>query len=187
VLQVHFDPTDFNMCLICSYKEFQMKETTPPKPKITRRNFLKTTWAAAGGLVLVESGALVFAYLQPQTEEGQFGGVISVGQVEDFPPGSVTHIPEGRFYLSRLAEGGFLAIHQRCTHLGCSVPWEQAQKKFVCPCHNSQFTPEGEVLNPPAPEALDLFELRIEDGTILVDTGKLIRRQKFEPDQEVYP
>ena len=92
-----------------------------------------------GGLVALEMGGLSFAYLQPRLAAGEFGGVITAGAVDDFPPGSVTHIPNGRFYLARLADGGFVALYQRCTHLGCTVPWDQAQNAFVCPCHNSQF------------------------------------------------
>lgn len=153
---------------------------------LTRRSFIKTAWATLGSLALVESGMLVMAYLQPRQADNEFGGIINAGRVDDFPPGSVTHIPKGRFYLSRLADGGFIAIHQRCTHLGCSVPWDQTQNKFVCPCHSSQFTPEGEVINPPAPQALDIFPVFLEGDLVKVDTANPIRRQKYENSQVVY-
>jgi len=147
---------------------------------------LKTVWAALGGLVALEFGGLSLAYLQPRLAEGEFGSLITVGPVDDFPPGSVTHISNGRFYLARLADGGFLALYQRCTHLGCSVPWDQAQGLFVCPCHNSQFSPDGEVLNPPAPRPLDLFPVTITDGVIEVDTSAVVERQHYDPSQVVY-
>ena len=70
--------------------------------KLTRRDMLKTTWAALGGLVALEMGGLSFAYLQPRLAAGEFGAIITAGAVADFPPGSVTHIPNGRFYLARL-------------------------------------------------------------------------------------
>lgn len=160
--------------------------------KITRRDFIKTAWVAVGGIVTFEIGALTLAYMQPRLAAGEFGSLITVGKVEDFPPGSITHIPDGRFYLARLEDGGFLAIYQRCTHLGCNVPWDQAAGAFICPCHNSKFTPQGEVLNPPAPRPLDLFSLSIENGEIIVDTGKAISRQSSDPNspdlvQVVYP
>ena len=162
--------------------------TKPDVPeKVSRRDFLKTGWVTLGGLALIESGAVIFGYLQPQSSAGEFGGVITAGAVDDFPPGSVTHISAGRFYLSRLADGGFLAIHQRCTHLGCSVPWEQAEEKFVCPCHSSQFDAVGEVLSPPAPRSLDLFMVTISDGMVQVDTGSVLSRDRFAPEQVVYP
>lgn len=142
---------------------------------------------ALGGLAALELGGISLAYMQPRLAQGEFGGQINAGAVEDFPVGSVTHIPNGRFYLSRLADGAFLAIYQRCTHLGCNVPWDQTQNAFVCPCHNSQFTVEGEMLNPPAPRPLDLFAVNIQDGQVLVDTSQPISRQQYEISQVVYP
>lgn len=154
---------------------------------ITRRDTLKVAWAALGGLVSLEFGGLTLSYLQPRLAEGEFGSTITVGNVEDFPPGSVTHISTGRFYLSRLPDGGFLAVYQRCTHLGCNVPWDQTQQAFICPCHSSQFSLEGDVLNPPAPRPLDLFPLTIEEGVITVNTSSPLTRQEFDAAQVVYP
>ncbi|MBN2147734.1 MAG: Rieske 2Fe-2S domain-containing protein [Anaerolineales bacterium] len=161
-------------------------ENQPQKTKIARRDFLKITWAALGGLAVLEIGGLALVYLQPRLAEGEFGGQLNAGRVDDFPPGSVSHISNGRFYLARLPDGGFLALYQRCTHLGCNVPWDQEQGAFICPCHNSQFTTEGDVMNPPAPRPLDLFPISIQDGQVIVDTGQPIQRQHFESSQVVY-
>ncbi|MEN8234819.1 MAG: Rieske 2Fe-2S domain-containing protein [Actinomycetota bacterium] len=162
-------------------------EITPEdEPAIDRRSFLKYAGIAIGALAAVELGAIGFGYAQPRLAEGDFGSVITAGAVDDFPPGSVTHITNGRFYLTRLEDGGFLALHQRCTHLGCTVPWDQAANQFICPCHNSQFDDTGEVLNPPAPRPLDLFPVSIEDGSVMVDTGTKISRDDFDPSQAVY-
>ena len=30
-----------------------------------------------------------------------------------------------------------------CTHLGCVVPWNKAENKFICPCHASQYDETG--------------------------------------------
>jgi len=157
------------------------------KPAVSRRDALKTAWAALGGLVALETGGLTLAYLQPRLAEGEFGGLVTAGAVDDFPPGSVTHIANARAYLSRLVDGGFLAVYQRCTHLGCSVPWDQGANTFICPCHSSAFDAQGELLSPPAPRPLDLFAVRIEDGQVKLDTSSPISRQAFDPDQVVYP
>lgn len=156
------------------------------KSKLNRRNFLKIAWGTIGGLVALEIGGVSLAYMQPRLAEGEFGSLITAGEVDVFPSGSVTHISNGRFYLARLEDGGFLTLYQRCTHLGCSVPWDQAEGKFICPCHNSQFTNDGNVLNPPAPRPLDLFAVTIEDGMVKVDTSTPITRKDFDPSQVVY-
>lgn len=164
-----------------------MTTTSPHTTSLSRRDFLKTAWAGLAGLALFEAGAVAIAYMQPITATGEFGSEIIAGKVEDFPLKSVTPVPNGRFYLSRLEDGGFLAIYQRCTHLGCTVPWNITQAQFACPCHNSQFSRTGDLLNPPAPRALDLFPIRIEDGWVKVDTSQPIVRDHFEPNQVVYP
>jgi cytochrome b6-f complex iron-sulfur subunit len=159
--------------------------TTESQP--SRRDFLKTVWAFFGGLAVLEVGGVLIAYLQPRLAEGEFGSLITAGLVDDFPPNSVTHITNGRFYIVRQPDGGFLAVYHRCTHLGCTVPWDQAAGKFICPCHNSQFDQLGSVENPPAPRALDLFPVSIEDGQVKVDTGSVIQRQTYDASQPVYP
>ncbi|MBK8048684.1 MAG: Rieske (2Fe-2S) protein [Anaerolineales bacterium] len=153
---------------------------------MTRRDLLKTTWAAFGVLAAAELGGFSFAYMQPRLAEGAFGSIVVAGAVDDFPPGSMTHISNGRFYLARLEDGGFLALYQRCTHLGCTVAWETDKTAFVCPCHNSRFDQDGQVHNPPAPRPLDLFPVTIEGGAVRVDTSRPLQREQVDLSQAVY-
>jgi len=164
-----------------------MTENTPQPENLSRRDFLKVAWAFLGGVAVLEATGVFLAYLQPRLAEGEFGSIITVGKVDDFPPNSVTHISNGRFYVVRIGDGGFIAVYHRCTHLGCAVPWDSTAQKFICPCHNSRFDQQGIVENPPAPRPLDLFALAIEDGEIKVDTGNLIQRQTHDTAQVVYP
>jgi len=165
----------------------QNNETTKGEDtQVSRRNFMGMIWAGLGGITALEIGGILLAYMKPRLAEGDFGSIITVGPTDDFPPKSVTPVTNGRFYLSRLEDGGFLAIYQRCTHLGCSVPFMQTEGKFICPCHNSQFDATGEILNPPAPRPLDLFPILIENGIVKVDTRKTISRNQFDPSQVVY-
>merc|ERR1711871_642152 len=47
-------------------------------------------------------------------------------------------------------------INAVCTHLGCTVPWNAAENKFMCPCHGSQYNNQGKVVRGPAPLSLAL-------------------------------
>jgi cytochrome b6-f complex iron-sulfur subunit len=182
---MHYASRTFNLQPSTYNWTFPMTETSPSS--LSRRDFLKLTWAFFGGVVAVETAGVFLAYLQPRLAEGEFGSVITAGLVDDFPANSVTHIPNGRFYIVRIGDGGFLAVYHRCTHLGCTVPWDATAQKFVCPCHNSQFDQQGTVENPPAPRPLDLFALTIENGEVKVDTGDIIQRQTYDMAQVIYP
>ncbi|GKY96003.1 hypothetical protein MPSEU_000616700 [Mayamaea pseudoterrestris] len=63
-----------------------------------------------------------------------------------------------------------------CTHLGCVVPWSAAANKFQCPCHGSQYAPDGHVVRGPAPLPLALAHCDTDD------TGKIIFSPWTEPD-----
>ena len=156
----------------------------------SRRSFLRKLWVGLGILAGAEFVGVVFAFLRPRkppVRKTDFGGIIEAGPIDDFEPDSVTAFIRGQFYLSRLKDGGFLALSRKCTHLGCTVPWDSEGNIFLCPCHSSAFDRTGEVISPPAPRALDLHPVDIENGIVRVDTGKKIKRKSFKLSQVVRP
>ncbi len=154
---------------------------------LSRRDFMTLFWGTAGVLAFSELSLVGLRFLSPRPTEGEFGGVFNLGPADGYPLGSVTPVEAGRFYLVRLDDSGFMAIYRRCTHLGCAVPYDPGEGKFVCPCHGSAFTQDGEVLNQPAPRPLDLFTLSINaEGEILIDTGLPIERDRSSPEHIVY-
>ncbi len=155
-------------------------------PQSARRNFLKLGAGALGLLAILEVGGASLLFLSPRSLEGDFGGTVNAGSAESFPNRTVTEFPDGRFFLVRSEDGGFLAVYRRCTHLGCSVSWEPSQNRFGCPCHASNFDFYGNVENPPAPRALDTFPIEIKDGQVLVDTSRPQSRDAFDLGQLVY-
>jgi cytochrome b6-f complex iron-sulfur subunit len=162
----------------------------PDSTKTSRRSFFTKLCIFLGIIALIEFIGVVTAYLlsrKKREKAGSFETIIQAGPVEKFPNESVTTFIRGKFYLARLKDGGFLAVSRKCTHLGCTVPWLDKEKKFVCPCHASAFDISGEVISPPAPRALDVYHLYIENNIVKVDTGKRIKRGEFRADQVVYP
>jgi len=155
----------------------------------TRRSFLNRLWVALGVVVLAEFVWLIVSFLRPRrprAKRGDFGTVVTAGSAADFAPNTGTAFPRGQFYLARLEDGGFLAISRTCTHLGCTVPWVEDEKRFACPCHASTFDITGNVINSPAPRALDLFPVVIENNVVKVNTGKRIKRSEFRTSQVTY-
>ena len=167
--------------------EQQNKEDRVPDE--SRRGLLNKIWAALGLVVLAEFVWLVVSFLRPRkpgTEQGDYGTVIVAGSAEGFARNTVTAFPRGQFYLARLEDGGFLAISRKCTHLGCTVPWVEDDNRFACPCHGSTFDITGSVVQAPAPRALDLFPVTIENNVVRVNTGKRIKRSEFQASQVAY-
>ena len=52
--------------------------------------------------------------------------------------------------VSRDPDGTLHAVSARCTHVGCIVSWNPAERSWDCPCHGSRFAPDGEVIQGPA-------------------------------------
>ena len=154
----------------------------------TRRDFLGKLWVALGGLILVEYAAAAIDFVRPHGKRAgdERDTIFVAGPIERFVPGTVSAFPKGKFYLARLEDGGFLAMSRVCTHLGCTVPWNASEHAFVCPCHASSFDITGNVLSPPAPRALDLHPVRIENGIVKVDVGTRLKRTAFDADQATY-
>jgi cytochrome b6-f complex iron-sulfur subunit len=155
----------------------------------SRRSFLNKLWIGLGIVAIIEFVVVVTAFFRPRKSKakaGDFGTIIEAGPVEKIPLDSVTAFVRGRFYLARLEDGGFLALSRKCTHLGCTLPWVSEEKKFICPCHASAFDIRGEVISPPAPRALDIYHVFIENNIVKVETGKLIKRTEFRPEHVTY-
>jgi len=155
------------------------KEHRHNKSYNSRRSFLTKLWIVLGFVALAEMVWLVIEFLRPRkapSRQGDFGAVIEAGPVDNFAVATVTAFQKGRFYLCRLEDGGFLALSRTCTHLGCTVPWVEEDKKFACPCHASSFDITGNVISAPASRALDIYRVMIENNVVKVDTSKMIKR-----------
>ena len=83
-----------------------------------------------------------------------------VASADELAPGEGAVIREG---LSKIAtykaeDGTVIRRSAVCTHLGCLVHWNGFEKCWDCPCHGSQFAPDGQVLNGPAVRPLEEVE-----------------------------
>jgi cytochrome b6-f complex iron-sulfur subunit len=144
------------------------------KVKVNRREFLNLAWLASLGFFLLPVGGVTILFAFPRFKEGEFGGTFTLGDVTSLPETGAS--PEanakGKFWLTR-TEDGVRAIFKVCTHLGCLYNWQEQEFKFICPCHGSQFTYEGDFIQGPAPRALDLFSMTAVDpdsGAVLAET-----------------
>jgi glycine/D-amino acid oxidase-like deaminating enzyme/nitrite reductase/ring-hydroxylating ferredoxin subunit len=83
-----------------------------------------------------------------------------LSSLDELQPGSGAIV---RQRLQKIAayrdDEGVLHLHSaKCTHLGCVVHWNSLEQCWDCPCHGSQFAPDGSVLNAPAISPLTPIE-----------------------------
>ena len=170
----------------------------PARKKVagpSRRQFLRTSFLAGWGGVLGAFSLASLGFLWPRVGQG-FGaanlvvgsedevaaGIESGGGRYEFPSGklymvpySVDRDPDGKY--ADVTDGGtspFMAVYQKCVHLGCRVPWCESSRWFECPCHGSRYNGWGEYQFGPAPRGLDRFAARIENGQVIVNTQNVI-------------
>ena len=80
---------------------------------------------------------------------------------EDLAPGeaAVKGVGPGQIAGYRDEEGKLHTVSAVCTHLGCIVAWNTAERSWDCPCHGSRFDHEGRVLHGPAVKDLQKKDL----------------------------
>lgn len=80
--------------------------------------------------------------------------------------------PVGAVYLRRLGGEKIQAFTATCPHAGCFVAFKEDTSQYLCPCHQSPFSIDGEVIQPsPSPRDMDTLEWEIrptESGEKLV-------------------
>lgn len=156
------------------------------RSKESRRDFLKTAWKGLGVVAGLEISGLTLHFLSDRNETVTDDLMFDAGYPDEFPLETVTPFRNGQFYLVRMKDGGFIAMTIKCSHLGCSVLWDEKKNEFICPCHSSKFSMDGNVINPPAPRALDTYEIKFDKGKIFVNLSKKIKRTEFEKAQLTY-
>ncbi|HEX2970030.1 MAG TPA: (2Fe-2S)-binding protein [Bacteroidales bacterium] len=56
-------------------------------------------------------------------------------------------------------DGHLHLVSAKCTHMGCIVHWNSAEKSWDCPCHGSRFSVDGELLEGPALSDLSKYKI----------------------------
>lgn len=72
--------------------------------------------------------------------------------------GKVVEIDGGRYGAYRDKKGNLHIVDITCTHVGCELKWNSAERSWDCPCHGSRFTFEGDVIEGPAVTRLNNYK-----------------------------
>jgi cytochrome b6-f complex iron-sulfur subunit len=171
----------------------------PEELGVTRRQFFNRGVLAGLGLGVAGFGAAALAFLWP-SQAGGSGTKVTVGTVDDvqasidkkepfYNASAKVYIqpyPKDALPKAKKVYGnepgvfagmtqGFVALYQKCPHLGCRVPWCQTSQWFECPCHGSKYNRVGEKKGGPAPRGMDRFSMEVSGNSIIVDTAVVVQ------------
>lgn len=171
----------------------------PEEIGVTRRQFFNRGILTGLGLGVGGFGAASLAFLWP-TGGGGFGGAITVGTVSDvqgaFDKKEPFYNASAKVYIVAYPEQdlgkaekvygvepgvfagmeqGYVALYQKCPHLGCRVPWCATSQWFECPCHGSKYNRVGEKKDGPAPRGMDRFAVEVSGNNVVVDTAVVVQ------------
>lgn len=94
--------------------------------------------------------------------------------------GRVLLIDGQRVACARDEGGHLLGVSAVCTHMGCIVRWNTAERTWDCPCHGSRFKITGEVIAGPAEEPLKV--INVQDNAKRLPPSKARgKRQRKRP------
>jgi Rieske Fe-S protein len=147
---------------------------------------MKASVYFVGGVVGLAVGLPAIGYLiDPALKGGSKEAWIPVGKIADMPevgkpyPFSFTRVQVNGWERTATSHGGFVirksenpedlvVLNSRCTHLSCTVNWNEDRRAFLCPCHDASFDEDGAIIKAPTSIPLDRYaEFRVtEDGVL---------------------
>lgn len=75
-------------------------------------------------------------------------------------------------------DGRPMVLSAECPHLGCNINLSEDAKGFVCPCHESDFSMDGNVLRGPSPRAMDPLRARVRGEQLEVEFKRFRTQSK---------
>ena len=150
--------------------------------EISRRRLCVTTIYSIWALICsaLVTPALVYLFLPPKVRRDSVW--VEVGDIAKLEP----RVPAEMIFRKTRIDGWKVTSEKQialvvkfsdqniavfgahCTHLGCAYHWEESKSEFLCPCHSSFFSIDGQVISGPAPRPLDRYEIKIDNGKLML-------------------
>ena len=71
-------------------------------------------------------------------------------------------------YVLKNEKDEIIVFSPTCSHLGCSVRWDDERKQFLCPCHGGVYDINGKVIEGPPPRPLTRYRIKFEKEKLYV-------------------
>ncbi len=135
-----------------------------------RRSFI--TWMLGGGFA-----ASIFSFLYPAIKFMNPPAVpeastneAAAGKVQDLKPnsGKIVKFGSRPALLIRINETEWRAFSAICTHLNCTVQFQESTQRIWCACHNGFYDLNGKVVSGPPPKPLEEYDVRLRDDNVFI-------------------
>ena len=161
-----------------------------PREAIWRLPYDRARWIVGLGallaavLVTVAFAAFVSSFVWPHSDIGDPNATIDAGAVGAYRTGEPVFFQQGRFWLVRQTDGGFVAFSARDPFLGCTVPWRPTlsyvdprdgvakQGWYRDPCHGSVYDSDGTKVFGPSPRDLDTYPVEVVGRRVIVHAAE---------------
>lgn len=94
----------------------------------------------------------------------------SAGKVSDLQPNSARIVKFGSkpVLLMRLGQSEWKAYSAVCTHLNCTVQFDDSRRQIWCACHNGFYDLNGQVMSGPPPRPLEQYTVHVREEEIVI-------------------
>ena len=135
-----------------------------------RRTLLR--WLLGGGFT---ASVLSFLYpavkfMNPPTVPEASTNEVSAGKVQSLKPnsGKIVKFGSRPALLIRVSETEWRAYSAICTHLNCTVQFQDSTRQIWCACHNGFYDLNGKVVSGPPPRPLEEYSVHIRGEDIVI-------------------
>lgn len=139
-------------------------------PDQDRRSVL--SWLLGGGVAasLASFFYPVIRFLSPPHVSEVAVDEVSGGKLADLKPNSGKIVKFGNkpALLVRVSDSEWKAFSAVCTHLNCTVQYQESSRQIWCACHNGTYDLTGRVVSGPPPKPLEEFVVRVRGDELVI-------------------
>jgi cytochrome b6-f complex iron-sulfur subunit len=135
-----------------------------------RRNLLR--WLLGGGFTASIISFLYPAikFMNPPAVPEASTNEVAAGKVQDLRPnaGKIVKFGNRPALLVRVSETEWRAFSAVCTHLNCTVQYQDSTHQIWCACHNGFYDLNGKVVSGPPPKPLEQYTVHVRGDDLVI-------------------
>lgn len=135
-----------------------------------RRHLIRWLLGTGFGASLVAFLYPAIKFMNPPAVPEASVNEVAAGKVQDLKPnsGKIVKFGSSPVLLIRVNETEWRAFSAVCTHLNCTVQFQESSRQIWCACHNGFYNLNGQVVAGPPPRPLDQYTVRVRGEVVVI-------------------